>query len=64
MSNTDKTTKFLLGTITVALWIIAVRPFVEPSIAFAVSHLSYDVGRIRSDLDSIASGICLNSKIC
>ena len=72
MNNIDKSTKFLLLVIGVALWIIALNPWLRPvAVAAAQGHIEYYLSSIEEDLSSIESevgkmprGLCLNLKIC
>ena len=76
MNNIDKSTKLLLALIVVALWMIALNPWLRPvSVAAAqdldLSMTEYYLSSIESDLSSIESylgriqrGTCTNSTIC
>ena len=69
MNNIDKSTKFLLLVIAVALWMIALNPWLRPVAVAAAQEVdlisieSY-LSSIESDVESIYWGTCLNSKIC
>jgi hypothetical protein len=74
--NTDKVTKSLLAAIAVALWVIAMNPWLRPMPVAAQERV--DLGRVESSLDAIQSdissmetalgriskGTCVNSKVC
>ena len=71
MTQFDRTTKLLLASIALALWIIALKPvgsggIVSPAYAQIneLNGIASDVSSIRSDLSGVASGLCLNSKLC
>jgi hypothetical protein len=63
--KTEKSTKILLLAIALGLWANALGPLFRPT---AVKAQNDDIVRqlkkIESNVDSIAGGICLNSKIC
>lgn len=76
----DRTTKILLVAITLGLWANVLAPVVRPTPANAdnsefylvtieshlrdLSGIKNDLSVIRSDIDGLSSGICLNSKLC
>ena len=64
--NTDKTTKRLLLAIALGLWANAAVQFVRPADLHAKSavDMESDVRQIKSTVNAINLGICLNSKIC
>ena len=74
MNSIDKSTKLLLAVIAVALWLIALNPWLQPvSVAAAqdfsmmetyLAYIQTDVSSMKSDLGAIYDGICLNSTIC
>lgn len=67
--NTDKPTKLLLAAIAVALWLIALNPWVHPTpvvaqgdvdLSTVESYLAYiqaDTSQIQSDISSIESSV-------
>ena len=60
--NTDRLTKALLAAIAVALWMIALNPWLRPITAGAQTDIYLQ--RIADDVSAIAGGVCLNPKIC
>jgi hypothetical protein len=60
--NTDKLTKCLLAMIAIALWVIAMNPWLRPMPVSAQD--TPDLSQIESDLGRISRGTCTNSKIC
>jgi hypothetical protein len=69
MMHTDKLTKTILATIAIALWVIAMNPWLHPMPASAqekidLSQVESTLSDIQSDLHHIALGVCINSKIC
>lgn len=60
--KTDKITKSLLAAIAVALWMIAVNPWLRPMPVSAQDRR--DLSQIESYLRQISNGTCTNSKIC
>ena len=77
MNNIDKFTKVILAVIALALSVIALTPWLQPvtvsaapqdylmrRIESAVGGIEFTVGGIKRELESLSSGLCLNSKIC
>jgi len=62
MIKVDIYTKSILTVIALALWALVLRPVYTPKTAEAANERA--VRQIQSDLNSIAFGICVNSKIC
>jgi hypothetical protein len=60
--RTDKMTKSILGAIAIALWVIALNPWLRPMPVSAGENS--DVSSIEMHLRQIATGTCTNSKIC
>ena len=64
----DRTTKWLLATIAVGLWInigvSILRPISAKAQIDELSGIASSVSSIEGDLSSIMGGLCLNSKIC
>jgi hypothetical protein len=65
----DRTTKILLALIASGLWANAVAPVIHTARAqydssYLLRSISSDVSSIKSDLDGISSGLCLNSRLC
>ena len=62
----DRTTKIFLGMIAVGLWANIMVAFFHPLTAVAQSHstIATDVDALRGFVESIASGQCINRKIC
>jgi hypothetical protein len=65
--------KMLLALIAVALWIIALNPWLRPAPVAAASAAQIEVydyrvvstiRSIESYVTSIANGLCLNNKLC
>ena len=59
--TTDRTTKALLLAIALGLWANVAGDWLKPVVVEAQSS---ELRQIRNDLGAIASGLCLNSKIC
>ena len=59
----DKYTKAIMTVIAVALFMIALNPWIAPTKAYAELGRG-DISQIQSDLHKISIGLCLNSKIC
>ena len=57
----DRTTKLLLLLIALGLWANAFAPSVQ---AQRLSDLEGTVNNIQQHIFSIATGVCLNQKIC
>lgn len=53
--RTDKLTKVLLGIIAIALWIVALNPWLRPESVVAREEMSVSF-RCRGDLDANAWG--------
>jgi len=70
MNHPDKSTKLLLAVIAVALWLIALNPWLQPPPVSAqdsdryLRRIQSSVSSIESSLRSIGNGVCLNGKIC
>jgi len=74
--KTDKLTKSLLAAIAIALWMIAMNPWVRPTPVLAqekvdlsqvessLSSIESDVSSMKSDLGRMQRGTCTNSKVC
>jgi hypothetical protein len=74
--KTDKFTKSLLAAIAIALWMIAMNPWLRPTpvaaqestdlskVESSLSSIQSDVSSMETDLKRIARGVCTNSKIC
>jgi hypothetical protein len=60
--KTDKLTKGILSAIAIALWIIAMNPWLHPVTVSAQDNS--DISSIDSHVRQIATGTCTNSKIC
>ena len=60
--TTDKLTKNLLGAIAIALWMIALNPWLRPSPVLAQEKM--DLSQIESSLSSIESDLSsIESKV-
>lgn len=67
--NIDKLTKNLLAAIAIALWVIALNPWMRPVPVAAqektdLSQVESSLSTIESDLGRISRGTCTNSKVC
>jgi len=72
----DKLTKTLLSVIAIALWMIAMNPWVRPTPVLAqekvdlsqvessLSSIDSSVSSMKNDLGRIQRGTCTNSKVC
>ena len=72
----DNSTKSLLGAIAIALWVIAMNPWLRPipvaaqekvdlsRVEKSLSAIESDVSYMGSALPPMANGTCTNSKIC
>ena len=60
--HTDKFTKILLAAIAIALWAIALNPWIHPIRVSAQDRP--DVSDIERYVRQIANGTCTNPKIC
>ena len=66
----DRYTKAVFTLIAISLFLIALNPWIAPTKAYAelrgtdLSSIENSLRGIKSDLGSISSGLCLNSKIC
>ena len=66
----DRYTKAVLTLIAISLFVISLNPWIVPTKAYAeldssdLRGIQNSVRGIKSDLGSIYSGLCLNSKIC
>lgn len=53
--KTDKLTKLLLGTIAIALWIIALNPWLRPERVVAQEHIAFAcTGSLEAEYPSTA----------
>ena len=71
MNHPDKSTKLLLAVIAVALWLIALNPWLQPPPPVSAQDSDRYLRRIQSSVSSIenslmqiGNGFCLNGKIC
>jgi len=76
MNNIDKSTKFVLVLIAVALWMIALNPWLQPAPVEAAQNVDLDniesylsdiedeLSSINFTLGRIQRGTCSNSTIC
>jgi hypothetical protein len=67
--RTDKLTKGILVVIGLALWVIALNPWLRPLPVAAqektdLSQVEAYLSSIQGDLAHIARGTCINPKIC
>lgn len=74
--KTDTLTKSLLAAIAIALWIIAMNPWLQPMpvaaqedvdlrrVESSLSSIQSDVLSMESDLGRLQRGTCSNSKLC
>ena len=74
--KTDKLTKSLLVAIAIALWMIAMNPWLRPmpvaaqekidlsKVESSLSSIRNDVSNMAFDLRQMAKGFCANPKIC
>ena len=73
--KTDRMTKTLLALIALGLLLNALNPWLHPNPAFAdvqdlgnlesyVIDISSTLRSIRGEVRNIATGLCLNGKIC
>jgi hypothetical protein len=64
----DKTTKLLLGLITLGIWLNLVGMFritrMTDQIRTTLSDTNTDVGQLETDLTSIEDGSCENGFLC
>ena len=60
----DRTTKIFLGMIAVGLWANIMVALFHPLTAVAQGTIATDVDALRGFVESIASGQCINRKIC
>jgi len=62
----DRTTKALLFAIALGLWVNVASNWLRPAELSAqnTARIQSDVADIAADVNSIASGLCLNSNIC
>ena len=59
--TTDRTTKALLLAIALGLWVNVAGDWLKPVV---VEAQSMEIRQIQNSVAAIASGLCLNSKIC
>ena len=60
MTNIDKSTKFLLAVIAVALWLIALNPWLQPATVTAAqdsSGIELYLAEIQSDVSKIQKDV-------
>ncbi len=74
--KTDKITKSLLAAIAIALWMIAMNPWLRPipvaaeekvdlsRVESSLSSIESDVSSMESELGRMQRGTCTNSKLC
>lgn len=67
--TTDKPTKMLLAAIAIALWLIALNPWLRPISVAAkgdvdLSNIESYLSSIDSHVGRISRGTCTNSTIC
>jgi hypothetical protein len=73
----DKLTKVILSAIAVALWIIAINPWLRPvpvsaqeekidlrKIESSLSEIHDDTSSLMNDFRRVARGVCTNPKLC
>ncbi len=72
----DKLTKTLLTFIAIALWMIAMNPWLRPlpvaaqekvdlsQIESSLTSIAGDISTIKTDFGHIARGTCTNPKFC
>ena len=66
----DRYTKAVLTLIAISLFVISLNPWVVPTKAYAeldskdLSGIENSIYEIKSDLEKISRGTCVNSKIC
>ena len=66
----DRYTKAVLTLIAISLFVISLNPWVLPTKAYAeldssdLYSIESSIRGIKSDLNSISFGICVNGKIC
>ncbi len=60
----DVYTKVVLTVIAIALTVIALNPWIAPTVVQASYHLESIVSAIQEDVSGIAAGMCFNDKIC
>lgn len=60
----DVYTKAVMTIIAIALSAIALNPWILPRLAMGSPGVEAAVNSIKSDVSSIAIGLCLNGKIC
>lgn len=61
---TDRTTKALLAAIALGLWLNVLGDWMRPTPVSAAEEQSRDIRDIANDVGAIATGLCLNQKIC
>jgi hypothetical protein len=74
--KTDKLTKSLLAAIAIALWMIAMNPWLRPTpvaaqekvdlsqVESSLSSIESEVSSMGNDLGRMQRGTCTNSKVC
>jgi hypothetical protein len=67
--HTDKLTTSLLGAIAIALWMIAMNPWLQPMPVAAqervdLSSVESYLANIDSNVSRISRGTCTNDKLC
>ena len=60
----DRSTKLLLTAIAIALWMIALNPWLKPVPVAAQGESAYWLEHISAATGTIAMGTCRNAKIC
>ncbi len=60
----DRFTKMLLCAIALGLWANVITAWLPPVQAQDTADVWSVLTEIQSDVSSISSGLCLNSKIC
>jgi hypothetical protein len=65
----DRTTKIILAFIAAGLWMNALVPVFNPKPVAAqdpatLQKIEDDLSGIKGDFHKVASGLCLNNKIC
>jgi hypothetical protein len=67
---TDRTTKLLLAIIALGLWanlavpLLKSQPAQAQDVSSSIRNIEHSLENIEQDMRAIASGSCLNSRLC